>query len=115
MGTDPFTGQKAMHRGIDIGRNLSPPQAIEGAGIAAIAGGRVTASFHSASAGNMITLDHGGGVFSTYMHNEINLVRVGQPVSQGQAIGRVGNTGRSTPGKSSTKKSRKKIQKSYCK
>ena len=99
--TSPFGmrtmgGVTAMHSGIDIGRNHAPPQPIEGTNILAIASGRVTHSQFSASAGNWIIIDHGGGVQSEYMHNQVNLVQKGQTVKQGQVIGRVGNTGRST-------------------
>ena len=99
--TSPFgmrtlNGVTAMHRGIDIGRNLSPPQPIEGTDILAIADGRETRANFNSSAGNWIIIDHGNGVQSEYMHNQVNLVQKGQTVKQGQVIARVGNTGHST-------------------
>ena len=98
--TSPFglrilNGKQDNHRGIDIGRNLSPPQPIENANIVAIADGRVTFSQFNHSGGNMIIIDHGSNIQSRYLHNAVNLVRVGEQVRQGQTIGRVGNTGQS--------------------
>ncbi len=46
--------------------------------------------------GCMIIVDHGGGITSWYGHNNKLLVSVGEHVSQGQVIGILGNTGRST-------------------
>ena len=44
--------------------------------------------------GNMIILDHSNGFQTVYAHNAVNLVTVGQQVTEGQAIGKVGSTGR---------------------
>ena len=95
FGMRTLNGKPDNHRGIDIGRNLSPARAIDNADIVAIASGRVTASFFSPTGGNMIVIDHGNGVQSRYLHNSINLVTVSQNVRQGELIGRVGNTGHS--------------------
>jgi murein DD-endopeptidase MepM/ murein hydrolase activator NlpD len=46
--------------------------------------------------GNMILIRHSGGIVSVYAHNQLNLVREGQPVARGEIIGRVGSTGRVT-------------------
>ena len=55
----------------------------------------MTASYTRA-AGNFIMLSHGGGVYTLYMHcSEID-VSVGQRVTAGETIGRVGSTGIST-------------------
>ena len=99
--TSPFGprtifGKREQHNGIDIGRNLSPAQAIDGAEIAAAADGRVLHSHYSETAGFMIVLDHGSGYETGYMHNFVNLVKAGQQVRQGELIARVGNTGKST-------------------
>ena len=85
--------KRPAHDGIDIGRNLSPPQAIDGADIVAVADGRVVHSHYSRSAGNMIVIDHGSGVETGYFHNSVNLARAGQQVRRGEVIARVGNTG----------------------
>lgn len=55
----------------------------------------VTATRHS-SYGNYIVIDHGGGYQTLYAHNSQLLVKVGQKVSQGQLIAKVGSTGSST-------------------
>ena len=90
------TAERPNHMGIDIGRNISPPQPILGADIVAVADGYVSGlGFYHHSMGNWIELDHGAGLVSRYMHNDRNLVSMGQLVKQGDVIGLVGNTGRS--------------------
>lgn len=91
------TPERPAHNGIDIGRNIDPPQSIEGESIVAIADGHVSRvlSYHD-TMGNMVELCHGGGVLSRFMHNQVNLVFAGQSVRQGDVIALVGNSGRST-------------------
>ena len=74
---------------IDIG-------ASSGSAIVAAAAGTVVVSTYSYSAGNYIMLNHGGGVYTVYMHCSQLLVSEGQQVSQGQTIAKVGSTGYST-------------------
>ena len=91
------TAERPKHQGIDIGRNLTPAQAIEGATIVAAAEGKVlTVIANHASMGNMVAIDHGGGVITRYMHNKRNLVSVGQEIKKGEPLGMVGSTGNST-------------------
>lgn len=79
-----------MHTGIDIA-------APGGTTIIAAAEGRVIANRYSASYGNLIIIDHGDGVSTSYNHmQERSPLEVGTPVKAGQAIGRVGSTGMST-------------------
>jgi len=86
---DPFTGQNAMHEGVDF---MAP----EGTPIMASAGGIVVyAGFHP-QYGNMVEIDHGNDIVTRYGHASKLLVKVGQVVRRGQEIAEVGSTGRST-------------------
>jgi murein DD-endopeptidase MepM/ murein hydrolase activator NlpD len=78
-----------LHAGIDIAAPTGTP-------IAASKAGRVVISSWYGGYGNLIVLDHGGGVETWYGHNSVNSAQVGQSVGQGQVIGRVGSTGNST-------------------
>ena len=66
--------------------------------VVAAAAGTVTrvGNEGSVSYGRWIELDHGGGYRTRYAHLSTQSVRVGQRVSQGQAIGTVGDTGGSS-------------------
>ena len=46
--------------------------------------------------GNLVVIDHGGGLATAYGHQSRIAVSVGQSVSQGETIGYVGSTGHST-------------------
>ncbi len=87
--TDPFTGLPARHDGLDLA-------APEGSAIAAAATGVVKSVGPRGGYGLAVEIDHGGGVVSLYGHASEILVQEGDPVSAGQAIARVGDTGRST-------------------
>ncbi len=78
-----------MHYGIDIA-------ASHGTTVRAAASGKVIYSGWKGGYGNTVMIDHGDGVVTLYAHNSSLLVRVGQRVSAGQPIARVGSTGRST-------------------
>ena len=82
-------GGSEMHQGVDIA-------APSGTSIRATGGGTVTFSDWSGAYGNKVIIDHGMGIQTLYAHNSTNLVRVGQEVSRGDIIARVGSTGRST-------------------
>ncbi len=87
--SSPIEGASTSHQGIDIG-------AASGSGILAAASGTVVISTYSYSAGNYIMINHGGGVYTVYMHCSQLLVSEGQSVIQGQTIAKVGSTGYST-------------------
>ena len=78
------------HKGIDIG-------APSGAKIVASNGGTVvTSAYNAGGYGNYVIIDHGGGKMTVYGHMSKRGVSVGQSVTKGQQIGKVGSTGRST-------------------
>lgn len=85
----PTKGASTNHKGIDIG-------AATGNNIIAAASGTVVISTYSYSAGNYIMLNHGGGVYTVYMHCSKLLVSEGAEVKQGDVIAKVGSTGYST-------------------
>lgn len=87
--SSPTAGASANHQGIDIG-------AASGSGIIAAASGTVVIATYSYSAGNYIMLNHGGGVYTIYMHCSQLLASEGESVIQGQTIAKVGSTGYST-------------------
>lgn len=86
---DPFTGQNAMHEGVDF-------MAEQGTAIHASAGGVVVYADTHAQYGNMIEVDHGNDIVTRYAHASRMLVKVGQVVRRGDKIAEVGHTGRST-------------------
>jgi len=86
---DPFTGQWAMHEGIDFLADLGSP-------IAAAAGGVVVFAGLHPQYGYMIDIDHGNDLVTRYAHCSKLLVREGDVVHRGRKIAEVGSTGRST-------------------
>ena len=87
---DPFHKGAAMHPGIDLAGAYGTP-------IYATADGVVTeAGWNKGGYGNMVELDHGRGISTRYGHMSAVLVHVGDHVTRGEQIGRMGSTGRST-------------------
>ena len=86
---DPFTRSAALHSGVDF-------RVPYGAPVRATAGGRVTAAEYSGGYGNMVEVEHEGGVATRYGHLSAISVVVGQKIELGQVVGRAGSTGRST-------------------
>lgn len=85
----PVPGASTNHKGVD----LAAPY---GANILASASGVVTTAKYSASAGNYVVIAHGNGISTVYMHASSLLVSVGDRVTQGQVIAKVGSTGYSS-------------------
>lgn len=85
----PLAGASTNHKGMDFAAATGTP-------IYAAAGGTVVYAAYSGNAGNMITINHGNGLTTTYMHCQQIYVSSGQTVSKGQNIASVGNTGNST-------------------
>ena len=87
MRKHPILGYERMHNGVDMAAPAGTP-------IYAAKSGKVTAaSFQSGGAGNYVSINHGDGFSSIYMHMTRYIVSVGDYVSAGQVIGYVGSTG----------------------
>ncbi|GAB1392515.1 M23 family metallopeptidase [Rhodocyclaceae bacterium] len=86
---DPFTGQTAMHEGIDF---IAEP----GTPILAAAAGIVMTAERHPQYGNMVEIDHGNGLTTRYAHASALFAKAGELVKRGQRIAAVGSTGRST-------------------
>lgn len=86
---DPFTRAPAMHTGVDF-------RAEHGSPVRATAPGKVVTAEYSGGYGNMVEIEHIGGVSTRYAHLSAIAVSVGQTVAAGAVLGRVGSTGRST-------------------
>ena len=90
MRIHPISGKWKMHNGVD----LALPQ---GEPIYAAKSGKVTtASYQAGGAGYYVSINHGDGFTSVYMHMTHYIVAPGQYVNAGQVIGYVGSTGGST-------------------
>ncbi len=93
MRYDPFNGSLSFHSGQDFAASCGSP-------LRATRAGTVSDRYYQSSYGNRLVIDHGlvGGSYisSAYNHAASYIVSVGQRVQQGQTIGYVGSTGRST-------------------
>jgi murein DD-endopeptidase MepM/ murein hydrolase activator NlpD len=87
--TDPFTGRRAFHKGIDFAARA-------GADVVAVASGVVIWSGQRYGYGQLVEINHGSGYVTRYAHNASNLVAVGDTVKRGQVIAHIGDTGRAT-------------------
>jgi murein DD-endopeptidase MepM/ murein hydrolase activator NlpD len=86
---DPIEKKRAFHSGLDL---VAP----EGMEVHATAPGTVISAGWNGGYGLMVEIRHAGGVSTRYGHLSAALVKPGQRVAAGTAIGRVGSTGRST-------------------
>ena len=89
MRADPFTGEPALHKGLDFAGKA-------GDNVIATASGIVTWAGERFGYGHLVEIDHGDGYVSRYGHNDTLKVSVGDVVTKGQPIAQMGNTGRST-------------------
>ena len=90
MRVHPIRGTWTMHNGVDMA-------AAQGTPIYAAKSGRVTVtSFQAGGAGYYVSINHGDGFSSIYMHMTHYIVSPGMYVNAGQVIGYVGSTGGST-------------------
>jgi len=89
MREHPITGVYKLHTGLDIG-------APSGANFVAANDGTVISAKYSSGYGNMVIIDHGGGITTLYAHGSSIEVSVGQKVKRGDVVLKVGSTGYST-------------------
>ncbi|WP_327752467.1 M23 family metallopeptidase [Sphingobium sp. SJ10-10] len=87
--SDPFNGHAAFHAGLDFPGSMSQP-------ILAAASGKVSFVGQRSGYGNVVEVTHGNGLMTRYAHLSAFDARVGQPVTRGEKIARMGSTGRST-------------------
>ena len=85
----PVYGTRKFHYGVDLAAPSGTP-------IYATRSGTVVAATYNSSSGNYVTINHGDGYKSIYLHMTRDTVKVGQYVKQGQVIGYCGSTGAST-------------------
>ncbi len=85
----PILGVQQFHNGVDMAAPGGSP-------ILAAYDGKVVAAAYNASMGNYIMINHGGGLYTIYMHASALYVSTGETVTRGQKIAAVGTTGRST-------------------
>ena len=86
---DPLTGERALHRAIDLSTAPGQP-------VIATANGIVLRSERSGRLGNAVYIAHGFGLTTRYGHLSRFTVEAGERVQRGDVIGYVGNTGRAT-------------------
>ena len=78
-----------LHKGIDIANSRGTP-------VYAADSGKVISTGYNGGYGNLVKIDHGGGMVTYYAHLSKIVVSSGSSVSKGQLIGYMGSTGRST-------------------
>lgn len=87
--SDPFTGEKAFHSGVDLA-------CAEGSAVLAAQDGVVAEARYSVSYGNYLRILHAGGAETLYAHLQYLYARAGEVVEAGQPVGTAGQTGRAT-------------------
>jgi murein DD-endopeptidase MepM/ murein hydrolase activator NlpD len=87
--TDPFSGEGAFHKGVDITAPIGTP-------IRATADGIVTFAEMENGFGRLVKINHGNGVETYYAHLSRFYVQPGQDIRRGELIGAVGTSGRVT-------------------
>ena len=78
-----------MHEGIDLAVPNGTPVVASAAGVVIVAG-------WMGGYGNLVVVDHGGGIATAYAHNSGFAVSVGQGVAAGQVVAYSGSTGHSS-------------------
>jgi murein DD-endopeptidase MepM/ murein hydrolase activator NlpD len=86
---DPFTGERALHRGLDFA-------GARGSEILSVASGVVVWAAWRSGYGKMVEIDHGNGYQTRFAHNETLIVEPGERVTAGQVIALMGDSGRAS-------------------
>lgn len=86
---DPFHGRVRLHSGVDVAAPYGSP-------VIATAKGTIIFSGYDKFYGNLVKIDHGGGIQTWYAHMSKRNVEKGQKVSRSDVVGKLGSTGRST-------------------
>jgi len=87
--TDPFSGEGALHTGVDISAPTGTP-------VHATADGTVVHAEYSGGYGRLVVIDHADGMQTYYAHLSKIGVLMGQEIRRGELVGAVGTTGRTT-------------------
>ncbi len=87
--SDPFTGRRAWHNGVDIAGR-------EGLDVLSIASGVVTFAGTKEGYGNLVEIMHNSEYITRYGHNKDIKVKVGDVITKAQIVATMGSTGRST-------------------
>ncbi|MCH9692122.1 MAG: M23 family metallopeptidase [Gammaproteobacteria bacterium] len=87
--TDPFTGRRAWHKGVDFAGKA-------GSDVVSVAAGVVVWAENRAGYGQLVEINHGNGYQTRYGHNGLINVKQGDIVKKGQIIAQMGSSGRST-------------------
>jgi murein DD-endopeptidase MepM/ murein hydrolase activator NlpD len=87
--TDPFSGEGAVHTGVDLSAAIGTP-------VHAAADGIVAHASWGGQYGNLVVIDHGNGMQTWYAHLSRFLVVPGQEIRRGDILGRSGATGKVT-------------------
>lgn len=86
---DPFTGRPAQHLGLDMAADFKTP-------ITSTGDGKVIFADWEGPYGRLVVVDHGMGLITRYGHMSRILVKVGDTVVRGAALGQIGCSGRCT-------------------
>lgn len=89
MRTDPFTGRREHHKGMDLAGK-------EGSDVISVGAGVVTWAGDRYGYGKLVEVNHGKGYSTRYGHSKEVLVQVGDTIKKGQVLALMGSTGRST-------------------
>ncbi len=87
--TDPFTGNRNFHHGIDFAGK-------RGSDVVTVASGIVIVAGIKGGYGKFVEIMHGDGFITRYAHNQDLLVVVGDKVQKGQTIAKLGSSGHAT-------------------